>query len=200
MGFVDGEVGAAGFVDGEAGAAGFVDVETGAAGFVDVETGAAGVSTGFASVTLGCGLGADCDPEANAKSSARDDENDGTCCPLVSRDTSMRVRLRTCSTVAPEALNSLISSDTNTGALPSLITVSDGADIITAAPLGAVIAASPAGALRKLRSYGLCRDASIIAILRLAPLSAMSLRILSRLKPSRRTSLSFQIWASTGMR
>ena len=112
---------------------------------VGVETGAAGLSTGFASVTFGCGLGVDCDPGSNAKSSASDDENDGTCCPLVSRDTSMRVRLRTCSTVAPETFNSLISSDTNTAALPSLITVSDGADIITAAPLGAVIAASPAG-------------------------------------------------------
>ena len=106
----------------------------------------------------------------------------------VARDTSMRVRLKACSIVAPGTASSLTRLVMNTCEPSSPMTVSGGADVITTAPRGTVTAARPAETLRKRRSNGFRRDASTTAILARAPLLVISARILSRLNPSRRTS------------
>src|ERR1700742_550611 len=73
------------------------------------------------------------------------------------------------------------------------------AEYITSEPFGAMTGARPAENWWKRRSYGLRRDASISAILTPAPRLLTSPSTASRLIPSRRTSGSVQIWASTGI-
>ena len=66
-------------------------------------------------------------------------------------------------------------------------------------PFGAMIGARPAEKLRNRRSNGLRLEASTSAILTPAPRLLISPSTVSRLNPSRRTSGSVQICASTGI-
>ena len=68
------------------------------------------------------------------------------------------------------------------------------AEYITSVPFGAITGARPAEKLRNRRSNGLRLEASISAILTPAPRLLISPSTVSRLKPSRRTSGSVQIW------
>ena len=136
------------------------------------------------------------------KSSASDDEIQGTCSPREARVTPTRVRFSVSSAVRSGTRISLSSSPTNRlrSAPVSLMTELSAAEYITSDPLGAITGARPAEKLRKRRSNGLRREASSSAILTPAPRLLTSPRMVSRLKPSRRTSASVQICASTGSR
>ena len=135
------------------------------------------------------------------KSSARDDEIHGTCSWREARVTPTRVQFSVSSAIRSGVRISFSSSFTNRlRSLPlSETTEESAAEYITSVPFGAITGARPAEKLRKRRSNGLRLEASISAILTPAPRLLISPRTVSRLKPSRRTSGSVQIWASTGI-
>src|ERR1700754_680784 len=141
-------------------------------------------------------------PGINEKSSASDDEIHGTCSLRDARVTPTRVRFKVSSAIRSGARISFSSSLTNRLCAPpvSLTTELSAAEYITSVPFGAIAGARPAEKLRKRRSNGLRREASISAILTPAPRLLISPSIVSRLTPSRRTSGSVQICASTGIR
>src|SRR5439155_14965540 len=136
------------------------------------------------------------------KSSASDDEIHGTCSWREARVTPTRVRLSVSSAIKSGVRISFSSSFTNRlRSLPlSETTDESAAEYITSVPFGAMTGARPAEKLRKRRSNGLRLEASISAILTPAPRLLISLKIVSRLTPSRRTSGSVQICASIGIR
>src|ERR1700738_4342163 len=140
-------------------------------------------------------------PGMKEKSSASDDEIHGTCSWREARVTPTRVRFSVSSAIRSGTRISFNSSCTNRlWSLPlSEITDDSAAEYITSVPFGAITGASPAEKLRNRRSNGLRLDASIRAILTPAPRLLISPSTVSRLKPSRRTSASVQIWASTGI-
>src|SRR5947208_1904984 len=135
------------------------------------------------------------------KSSASDDEIHGTCSCRETRVTPTRVRLSVSSAIKSGVRISFSSSLTNRlRSLPlSETTDESAAEYITSVPFGAITGARPAEKLRNRRSNGLRLEASISAILTPAPRLLISPSTVSRLKPSRRTSGSVQIWASTGI-
>src|SRR2546426_3935255 len=135
------------------------------------------------------------------KSSASDDEIHGTCSWREARVTPTRVRLSVSSAIKSGVRISFSSSLTNRlRSLPlSETTDESAAEYITSVPFGAMTGARPAEKLRNRRSNGLRLEASISAILTPAPRLLISPSTVSRLKPSRRTSGSVQIWASTGI-
>ena len=135
------------------------------------------------------------------KSSASDDEIHGTCSWREARVTPTRVRLSVSSAIKSGVRISFSSSFTNRlRSLPlSETTDESAAEYITSVPFGAITGARPAEKLRNRRSNGLRLLASISAILTPAPRLLISPSTVSRLKPSRRTSGSVQIWASTGI-
>src|SRR3954453_3620300 len=140
-------------------------------------------------------------PGMKEKSSASEDEIHGTCSCREARVTPTRVRFSVSSAIRSGTRISLSNSPTNRLCSPplSLTTELSAAEYITRVPLGAITGASPAEKLRKRRSNGLRRLASSRAILTPAPRLLTSPRMVSRLKPSRRTSGSVQICASTGI-
>src|SRR5215207_1064850 len=135
------------------------------------------------------------------KSSASDDEIHGTCSWREARVTPTRVRFSVSSAIKSGVRISFSSSFTNRlRSLPlSETTEESAAEYITSVPFGAITGARPAEKLRNRRSNGLRLEASISAILTPAPRLLISPSTVSRLKPSRRTSGSVQIWASTGI-
>ena len=135
------------------------------------------------------------------KSSASDDEIHGTCSWREARVTPTRVRFSVSSAIRSGVRISFSSSFTNRlRSLPlSETTDESAAEYITSVPFGAITGARPAEKLRNRRSNGLRLEASISAILTPAPRLLISPSTVSRLKPSRRTSGSVQIWASTGI-
>src|SRR4051794_30134109 len=135
------------------------------------------------------------------KSSASDDEIHGTCSWREARVTPTRVRFSVSSAIKSGVRISFSSSFTNRlRSLPlSETTDESAAEYITRVPFGAITGARPAEKLRNRRSNGLRLEASISAILTPAPRLLTSPSTVSRLKPSRRTSGSVQIWASTGI-
>src|ERR1700726_1343647 len=140
-------------------------------------------------------------PGMKEKSSANEDEIHGTCSCRDARVTPTRVRFSVSSAARSGTRISLSSSCTNRLRSPPLseITEESAAEYITSVPFGAITGASPAEKLRNRRSNGLRLDASIRAILTPAPRLLISPSTFSRLKPSRRTSDSVQICASTGI-
>ena len=140
-------------------------------------------------------------PGMKEKSSASDDEIHGTCSLREARVTPTRVRFSVSSAIRSGVRISLSSSCTNRlRSLPlSETTDESAAEYITSVPFGAITGARPAEKLRNRRSNGLRLEASISAILTPAPRLLISPSTVSRLKPSRRTSGSVQIWASTGI-
>src|ERR1700682_3034812 len=140
-------------------------------------------------------------PGINEKSSAKDDEIHGTCSLREARVTPTRVRLSVSSAIRSGTRISLSSSCTNRLWSPPLseMTEESAAEYITSVPFGAMTGASPAEKLRNRRSNGLRLEASIRAILTPAPRLLISPSTVSRLKPSRRTSGSVHICASTGI-
>src|SRR5271154_6252063 len=140
-------------------------------------------------------------PGMNAKSSAREDEIHGTCSLREARVTPTRVRLSVSSAIKSGTRISLSSSCTNRLWSPPLseMTELSAAEYITSVPFGAITGARPAEKLRNRRSNGLRREASIRAILTPAPRLLISPSTVSRLRPSRRTSASVHICASTGI-
>src|SRR5580692_2634735 len=149
----------------------------------------------------GGGLAPGTVPGINAKSSANEDEIHGTCSLREARVTPTRVRFSVSSAIRSGTRISFSSSCTNRLWSPPLSETTElsAAEYITSVPFGAITGASPAEKLRKRRSYGLRLEASIKAILTPAPRLLISPRMVSRLNPSRRTSVSVQIWASTGI-
>src|SRR3954468_6968065 len=141
-------------------------------------------------------------PGMNEKSSAKDDEIHGTCSLREGRVTPTRVRFRVSSAIRSGTRISFKSSLTNRLCAPpvSLTTELSAAEYITSVPFGAITGARPAEKLRNRRSNGLRLEASISAIFTPAPRLLISLKIVSRLTPSRRTSGSVQICASIGIR
>ena len=135
------------------------------------------------------------------KSSASDDEIHGTCSWREARVTPTRVRFSVSSAIRSGVRISFSSSRTNRlRSLPlSETTDESAAEYITSVPFGAITGARPAEKLRNRRSNGLRLEASISAILTPAPRLLISPSTVSRLKPSRRTSASVQICASTGI-
>ena len=135
------------------------------------------------------------------KSSASDDEIHGTCSWREARVTPTRVRFSVSSAIKSGVRISFSNSFTNRlRSLPlSETTDESAAEYITSVPFGAITGARPAEKLRNRRSNGLRLEASISAILTPAPRLLISPSTVSRLKPSRRTSGSVQIWASTGI-
>src|SRR6187551_2590122 len=135
------------------------------------------------------------------KSSASDDEIHGTCSWREARVTPTRVRFSVSSAIKSGVRISFSNSFTNRlRSLPlSETTDESAAEYITSVPFGAITGARPAEKLRNRRSKGLRLEASISAILTPAPRLLISPSTVSRLKPSRRTSGSVQIWASTGI-
>src|SRR5690349_5559870 len=140
-------------------------------------------------------------PGMKEKSSASDDEIHGTCSWREARVTPTRVRFSVSSAIKSGVRISFSSSFTNRlRSLPlSETTDESAAEYITSVPFGAITGARPAEKLRNRRSNGLRLEASISAILTPAPRLLISPSTVSRLKPSRRTSASVQIWASTGI-
>ena len=140
-------------------------------------------------------------PGMKEKSSASEDEIHGTCSWREARVTPTRVRLSVSSAIRSGVRISLSNSCTNRlRSLPlSETTDESAAEYITSVPFGAITGARPAEKLRNRRSNGLRLEASISAILTPAPRLLISPSTVSRLKPSRRTSGSVQIWASTGI-
>src|SRR5438552_2313046 len=141
------------------------------------------------------------EPGMKEKSSASEDEIHGTCSLREARVTPTRVRLSVSSAIRSGTRISFNSSCTNRLWSPPLSEMTDdsAAEYITSVPFGAITGASPAEKLRNRRSNGLRLDASTRAILTPAPRLLISPRMVSRLKPSRRTSASVQICASTGI-
>src|SRR5262245_7913255 len=167
--------------------------------------GGAGAGAGAAATGAGAGAGlAGRGPEPlgmKEKSSASDDEIHGACSWREARVTPTRVRFSVSSAIRSGVRISFSSSFTNRlRSLPLSETTDDSAaKYITSVPFGAITGARPAEKLRNRRSNGLRREASISAILTPAPRLLISPSTVSRLKPSRRTSGSVQIWASTGI-
>src|SRR3954447_20903451 len=156
--------------------------------------GATGAGGGLA------GLGPE-PPGMKEKSSASDEEIHGTCSLREARVTPTRVRFSVSSAIKSGVRISFSSSRTNRlWSVPlSEMTDESAAEYITSVPFGAITGARPAEKLRNRRSNGLRLEASISAILTPAPRLLISPSTVSRLKPSRRTSGSVQIWASTGI-
>src|SRR3954468_8427344 len=190
-----------GFGDG-AGAA------TVSAGFGGTGDGAGGAGGGLWATTGGAGGGGGGvivgrDPPApgmNEKSSASDEDIHGTCSPREARVTPILVRFSVSSAIRSGTRISLRSSWTNRLCSPpaSETTEASAAEYITSVPFGAMTGVSPAEKLRNRRSNGLRLEASTSAILTPAPRVLSSPSTVSRLMPSRRTSDSVQICASTG--
>src|SRR6266581_8393023 len=181
---------------------GGIETSTGFGGGGNGSTrGSGGGSEGGGSVATGPGGRGPPAPGINEKSSARDDEIHGTCSLRDARVTPTRVRLSVSSAIRSGTRISLSSSRTNRLWSPPLseMTEDSAAEYITSVPFGAITGASPAEKLRNRRSNGLRLDASTRAILTPAPRLLISPRTVSRLKPSRRTSASVQICASTGI-
>src|SRR5258708_34893031 len=191
----------AGFSAGVSG--GGIEASTGLGGVGSGSTrgGGGGGSEGGGSVATGPGGRDPHAPGINEKSSAREDEIHGTCSLRDARVTPTRVRLSVSSAIRSGTRISLSNSCTNRlRSLPlSEITEESAAEYITSVPFGAITGASPAEKLRNRRSNGLRLEPSIRAILTPAPRPLISPNTLSRLKPSRRTSGSVQIWASIGI-
>src|SRR6195256_2368587 len=162
--------------------------------------GGSGAGLGSAATEPG-GLVPEPKPGVNEKSSANEDEIQGTCSLRDARVTPTRVRFSVSSAIRSGTRISLSSSCTNRLWSPPLseMTEESAAEYITSVPFGAITGARPAEKLRNLRSNGLRLEASIRAILTPAPRLLISPSTVSRLKPSRRTSDSVQIWASTGI-
>ena len=135
------------------------------------------------------------------KSSASEEERYGSCSRFEARVTPRRVRLSVSSAIRSGTRISLSNSCTNRlWSLPLSETTDDSAaEYITSVPFGAITGARPPRSWRNRRSNGLRLEASISAILTPAPRLLISPSTVSRLKPSRRTSDSVQIWASTGI-
>src|SRR3984885_12504761 len=133
-------------------------------------------------------------------SSSKDDDTEGACSPSEAREIATRVLLKTVSAPASLALRLLSSSATSTlyGPLESSATLPGVADDRISALSGAMIGARPWEKARNRRSYGLRREASMTTSLVRAPRSLIASSTDSTLSPSRRTSVSFQILASTG--
>src|SRR6266478_4574192 len=192
----------AGFSAGVSG--GGIETSTGFGGGGNGSTrGGGGGSEGGGSVATGPGAGGR-DPPApwiNEKSSAREDEIHGTCSLRDARVTPTRVLLSVSSAIRSGTRISLSNSCTNRLRSRPLseMTEESAAEYITSVPFGAITGARPAEKLRKRRSNGLRLEASIRAILTPAPRPLISPSTVSRLKPSRRTSGSVQICASTGI-
>src|SRR4051794_4343174 len=168
----------------------------GAGGGLFATTGAGGAGDGVAAV------GRDpLAPGMNEKSSASEEDIHGTCSPREARVTPILVRFSVSSAIRSGTRISLSSSWTNRLWSPpaSETTEASAAEYITSVPFGAMTGVNPAEKLRNRRSNGLRLEASISAILTPAPRVLSSPRMVSRLKPSRRTSDSVQIWASTGI-
>src|SRR6266404_3662145 len=117
------------------------------------------------------------------------------------REIATRVLLKTVSTPPASALRLLSSSDISTEWAPSesSATLPGVAEVRISALSGAPIGARPWEKARKRRSYGLRREASMATSLVRAPCCFITSRTCSMLSPSRRTSASFQIAASTGI-
>src|ERR1700744_618597 len=149
----------------------------------------------------GGGLAPGTVPGMKAKSSAREDDIHGTCSLREARVTPTRVRFSVSSAIRSGTRISFSSSCTNRLWSPPLseMTELSAAEYITSVPFGAITGARPAEKLRNRRSNGLRRQGAIRAILTPAPRLLISPSTASRLKPSRRTSASVQIWASTGI-
>src|SRR5260370_3595379 len=128
-------------------------------------------------------------PGINEKSSAREDEIQGTCSPREARVTPTRVRLSVSSAIRSGTRTSFNSSCTNRPPL-SEITEESAAEYITSVPLGAITGAKPAEKLRNRRSNGLRRGASVRAVLTPAPPLLISPPTLSPPHPPPRTSRS----------
>src|SRR6267154_2475617 len=164
---------------------------------------AAGAGGGGAAATGGGGLDGlgPAPPGVKEKSSASDDEIHGTCSWREARVTPRRVRFSVSSAIRSGVRISLSNSRTNRlWSLPlSEMTDDNAAEYITNVPFGAMTGARPAEKLRNRRSNGLRLEASIRAILTPAPRLLISPSTVSRLKPSRRTSGSVHICASTGI-
>src|SRR4051812_4471005 len=201
-GLVEGLAGAVGISTGLGGGGGGSSTRGGGGGSGAVGGAAAWVAGAGAAGAGGGGAGRGPEPPGvNEKSSASDDEIHGTCSWREARVTPTRVRLRVSSAIRSGVRISLSSSRTNRlWSVPlSEITEESAAEYITSVPFGAITGARPAEKLRNRRSNGLRLLASTKAILTPAPRLLISPSTLSRLKPSRRTSLSVQIWASTGI-
>src|SRR5437868_493151 len=140
-------------------------------------------------------------PGRKEKSSANEEEIHGTCSLREARVTPTRVRFSVSSAIRSGTRISLSNSRTNRLWSPPLspTTEDSAAEYITSVPFGAITGASPAEKLRNRRSNGLRLEASTRAILTPAPRLLISPKTVSRLNPSRRTSASVQIWASTGI-
>ena len=173
----------------------------GAGGGLSTRGGGGGCGVGGGSVATDGPGGRAPLPGINEKSSASDDEIHGICSLREARVTPTRVRFSVSSAIKSGTRISLSSSCTNRLWSPPLseITEPSAAEYITSVPFGAITGARPAEKLRNRRSNGLRRLASSRAILTPAPRLLISPRTVSRLKPSRRTSGSVQIWASTGI-
>src|SRR5438477_5871964 len=140
-------------------------------------------------------------PGMNEKSSASEEDIHGTCSPREARVTPILVRFSVSSAIRSGTRISLRSSWTNRLCSPpaSDTTEASAAEYITSVPFGAMTGVRPAEKLRNRRSNGLRLEASTSAILTPAPRVLSSPRTVSRLTPSRRTSASVQICASTGI-
>src|SRR5207302_9641554 len=190
---------------------GGIETSTGLAGAGSKRGNGAGSGAAAAGAVAGAGAGAGAGgsaataapagrplaPGVNEKSSANEDEIHGTCSLRDARVTPTRVRLSVSSAIKSGTRISLSSSCTNRLWSPplSLITADSAAEYITSVPFGAITGASSEEKLRNLRSNGLRLEPSIRAILTPAPRLLISPRMVSRLKPSRRTSASVQICA-----
>src|SRR5579871_3496457 len=156
--------------DGEGAGAGGADDVIGGRGTDATGGGAEGASGAGAgsSATGGAGgAGRPVAPGMKEKSSASEDEIHGTCSPREARVTPTRVRLSVSSAIRSGTRISLSNSWTNRLWSPPLsdMTELSAAEYITSVPFGAMTGARPAEKLRKRRSYGLRRDASMSAIL-----------------------------------
>src|ERR1700722_1232924 len=140
-------------------------------------------------------------PGMKEKSSASEDEIQGTCSLREARVTPTRVRLSVSSAIRSGTRISLSNSCTNRLWSPPLSEITElrAAEYITSVPFGAITGARPAEKLRNRRSNGLRLEASIRALWTPAPRRLISPSTASRLKPSRRTSGSVQICASIGI-
>ena len=187
--------------DGEVGGDGAGGKDGGGVARADEDGGAGGGGAG-----AGGGGGEADDKDApgallKKNSSASEDDTHGTCSFLEARDTPFCVLLNTTSALRPGVLISFNSSETNRLFAPSesFTTLSGAAEKMASVPAGAVSGASPIDKPRKRRSNGFRRAASTMTSFTAAPAAFMSAKTDSMLMPSRLTSPSVQIWASTGM-
>src|SRR3954469_11591017 len=193
---------------GGGGAGAGLGAATGGGGGAGAGVGTAGAGTGTGVVAGAVAIGVD-EPDGRGpeplgmkeKSSASDDEIHGTCSWREARVTPTRVRFSVSAAIKSGVRIDFSSSITNRlRSRPfSETTDESAAEYITSVPFGAITGARPAEKLRNRRSNGLRLEASISAILTPAPRLLISPSTVSRLKPSRRTSGSVQIWASTGI-